>query len=229
MGSAGIGTIVGFVLVVGATLAFAYAAIRKRTFVIVAGVWLALLAVLALRGFFTQTAAMPPHFLLAVGVPMLAIVATFATPGGRRFVDALPLQMLTYLSVVRFGVELVLFGLAMDHLVPKDMTFIGHNFDILAGFSAPIMGALAFAGGKPARGPLLVWNVITFALLIHVVVVAVLSAPLPFQQLNFDRPAVALLEWPLIWLPGFVVPMVLFAHLVAFWQLLGRARPRARQ
>jgi hypothetical protein len=229
MGSAGIGTTVGFVLVVAATLAFAYAAIRSRAFAILAGVWLAVLAVLALRGFFMQTAAMPPHLLLAVAVPMLAIAATFATPAGRRFVDALPLQMLTYLSVVRFGVELVLFGLAMDHLVPKDMTFIGHNFDILSGFSAPIMGALAFAGGKPARGPLLVWNVITFALLIHVVVVAMLSTPLPFQQLNLDRPAVALLEWPMIWLPGFVVPMVLFSHLVAFRQLLGRPQPRPGQ
>ncbi|CAN5633301.1 hypothetical protein BH11MYX1_BH11MYX1_03030 [soil metagenome] len=223
MESAGIGTVVGFVVVVAATLGFAHAAIKKPVFVIAAGVWLALLAVLALRGFFRDTTTMPPHFALALAVPMVAIVATFVTPGGSRFIDALPLQMLTYLSVVRFGVELVLFGLAMDHLVPKDMTFIGHNFDIISGFSAPIMGALAFGGGKPARGPLLVWNMIAFALLVHVVVVAVLSAPLPFQQFNFDRPNVAVLDWPFVWLPGFVVPMALFCHLVAFRQLAKRS------
>jgi hypothetical protein len=222
MESAGIGTIVGFVIVVAATLGFAHAAIKRPAFVIGASVWLALLAVLALRGFFRETTARPAHFLLALAVPMAAIVATFVTPAGRRLIDGLPLQMLTYLSVVRFGVELVLFGLAMDHLVPKDMTFIGHNFDIVSGFSAPIMGALAFGGGKPARGPLLVWNVITFALLIHVVVVAVLSAPLPFQQFNFERPNVAVLDWPFVWLPGFVVPLVLFCHLAAFRQLLKR-------
>ncbi len=222
MGSAGIGTVVGFVVVVAATLGFANAAIKKRWFPVAVVGWLALLCALAQHGFFEQTAATPPHLLLAIAVPMLAIVGTFATPAGRRFVDALPLQMLTYLSVVRFGVELALFGLAMDHLVPKDMTFIGSNFDIISGFSAPIMGALAFAGGKPARGPLLVWNVVAFALLVHVVIVAVLSAPLPFQQLNFDRPNVAILDWPFIWLPGFIVPMVLFAHLVAFRQLLKR-------
>ncbi len=220
MGNAGIGTVVGFIVVVLATFGFAYKAIGKP--ILLAIVWLALLSALALQGFFTDTTAQPPHLLIAAAGPLLAIVLTFATPAGRRFIDRLDLQMLTYLSVVRAGVELVLFGLAMDHLVPKDMTFIGTNFDILSGFSAPVMGALAFAGGKPARGPLLIWNAITFGLLIHVVVVAMLSAPTPFQQLNFDRPNVAILEWPFIWLPGFVVPMVLFAHLVAFRRLLKR-------
>jgi hypothetical protein len=224
MTTAGLGLVIGFALVVAATLWFATRAVgiaaprAKLPFLIGALVWLAILGVLAYRGFFLETTATPPHLLVAVAPPLVAIVVMFVA--GRRFVDALPLQTLTYLHVVRAGVEFVLFGLAMSKLVPSNMTFAGHNFDIVIGFTAPVLGNLAFLDPTPARKPLLVWNVIAFAFLVHIVVVAVLSAPLPFQQFSFDRPNIAILQFPFVWLPGFVVPIVLASHLVAFRRLL---------
>ena len=227
MTDAGYGLVTAFALVVVATLAFATRAVGKAApraklpFLIGAVLWLGLLAVLAFRGFFLETTATPPHLMIAVVPPLVAIVAMFAF--GRRFVVALPLQTLTYLHVVRAGVEFCLFGLAMSRLVPNDMTFAGHNFDIVIGFTAPLLGNLAFLDKTPAKKPLLIWNVIAIAFLIHIVVVALLSAPLPFQHWNFDRPNIAILTFPFVWLPGFVVPVVLASHLVAFRQLLTRA------
>jgi hypothetical protein len=226
MTDAGIVLQIGFALVVATTVGFATYAVgraaprAKWAFTIGSIAWLAVLGVLGARGFFEDTAAMPPHLLVAVGPPMVAIVVMFAI--GRRFVDALPLQTLTYLHTVRAGVELALFGLAMSKLVPTDMTFAGHNFDIAIGFTAPVLGNLAFTAGVPAKRPLLVWNLIAFVFLVHIVVVAVLSAPLPFQQFNFDRPNVAILQFPFVWLPGYIVPIVLASHLVALRRLTRR-------
>jgi hypothetical protein len=227
MTDAGLGLVIGFALVVAATLAFATHAVgraaprAKRPFLIGAVIWLAILTVLAQRGFFLETNATPPHLMVAIVPPIVAIVAMFAI--GRRFVVALPLQTLTYLHVVRAGVELCLFGLAMAKLVPTDMTFAGRNFDIVIGFTAPLLGNLAFLYKPPAKKPLLIWNAFAFAFLIHIVVVAMLSAPTPLQHWNFDRPNIAILTFPFVWLPGFIVPVVLASHLVAFRQLLTRA------
>jgi hypothetical protein len=177
-------------------------------FVLACSVWLGALAVLALRGAFDGAAVPAPA--LAGGPALAMILVAFAIPRSRRVLDALPLQTLTYLHLVRAGVEFVLFGLAMDHLLPVALTFAGRNFDIAAGFTAPIFGALAFAGGRPARGPLIAWNVIALGLLAYIVSLAARSG------------AHVLVELPFVWLPGFVVPIVAGSHLVALRQLLAR-------
>jgi hypothetical protein len=54
---------------------------------------------------------------------------------------------------------------------------------------------------------------------LNIVVNAALSAPVPFQQFAFDQPNIAVLYFPFVWLPGFIVPLVLFAHLAAIQKL----------
>lgn len=110
--------------------------------------------------------------------------------------------------------------MCIDNQVPELMTFEGGNYDILSGLTAPILAYVVF--GKQHVSPrwLLVWNILALGLVINIVVHAVLSAPLPFQQLAFDQPNVGILKLPYIWLPGFIVPVVLFSHGVAIFQLL---------
>ncbi len=100
------------------------------------------------------------------------------------------------------------------------MTFEGRNFDILAGITAPIIAYLAFTQKKISRNGLLIWNFICLALLANIVVNAFLSVPSPVQQFAFDQPNIAILYVPFSWLPTFVVPVVLFAHLASIQQLL---------
>jgi hypothetical protein len=50
--------------------------------------------------------------------------------------------------------------------------------------------------------------------LFNIVLTAILSAPLPIQQLAFEQPNIAVLYFPFTFLPGFIVPIVLFSHLV---------------
>ncbi|HLL95226.1 MAG TPA: hypothetical protein VK404_09645, partial [Spirosoma sp.] len=48
---------------------------------------------------------------------------------------------------------------------------------------------------------------------------AALAAPTPFQQIAFEQPNIGILYFPFVWLPSVVVPLVLMAHVSAFWQL----------
>jgi len=43
---------------------------------------------------------------------------------------------------------------------------------------------------------------------------------LPIQQFAFEQPNRAVLYFPFIWLPSVVIPIFIFSHLAAFWQLL---------
>ncbi len=214
MTDAGLGLVIGFAFVVAVTLGFAASAVRAAApralvpFAVGACAWLALLAGLALRG--VLDGPVLPAFAIVGGPPLGAILLAFALPGGRRLIDALPLPTLTYLHLVRAGVGFVMFGLAIDHHLPVAMTFAGRNLDIAIGFTAPIFATLAFPGGRPARGPLRLWNLISLAVLGYLVGLIATAG-------NHT-----LVEVPFVWLPGFVVPIVLGAHLVAFRQLRTR-------
>ena len=187
--------------------------------------WLLLQAALARNGFYAITNTLPPRFALVVGPPLAlwgrAICYSLGPPFSRT---RLRLGSLTLLHVVRVPVELVLFGLYHYQAVPRLMTFEGRNWDILMGLTAPLIYYLAFRRRLMGRTGLVVWNIMGVVLLSNIVRLGLLSTPGPFQQLSFKQPNVALLHFPYVWLPAFVVPTVLLAHLAALRQLVGHTK-----
>ena len=214
-----------FALLVILLVAGIYYAVRrvakKRTSYLLLGclLWLSFLFVLAQNSFFLELQTVPPRFLVAVLPPFIFIAVVFLSRQGRQFMDGLSLRHLTWVHTVRIGVELLLFQLFVVGQIPKIMTFEGRNWDILAGLTAPMMVFMVFQQKKWSFKVLLVWNIISLGLLINIVTTAVLSAPFPFQQLSFEQPNVGVLKPAFIWLPGFVVPVVLFSHLAAIRRL----------
>lgn len=203
------------------TLAIFYKATRySKTVLFVLAAWMALQAFVALTGFYTKTTGLPPRFVLLVLPPLAGIVALFLTPAGKHFLDGLDLRMLMLIHAVRIPVELVLFWLFVHKVVPQVMTFEGRNVDILAGLTAPLFFYFGFVKKRISRRGFLLWNVLCLASLVNIVVIAILSAPFPFQKFGFLQPNIALLYFPFIWLPGCIVPLVLFAHLASIRQLL---------
>ena len=104
------------------------------------------------------------------------------------------------------------------------MTFGGRNFDIIAGITAPFIAYFGLTRQKLSRSLVLVWHFIALALLANITIIAVLSAPFFIQQFAFDQPNIAILYFPVSWLPTFIVPVVLFGHLVSIRQLLKTKR-----
>jgi hypothetical protein len=182
--------------------------------------WMILQSVIGGTGFYTHTDSVPPRFVLTIMPPVLLMIILFVTKKGRTFIDGLQLKALTLLHIVRIPIEIVLLCLFLQQTIPGIMTFEGRNLDILSGITAPVFYYFVFIRRKWGRNALLVWNFICLGLLVNIVAIAILSAPFPFQQLAFEQPNTALLYFPYIWLPAIVVPLVLFAHLVAIRRLL---------
>lgn len=217
-----------FFLTTALLVAALYAGLRRmqpgQAARILAGmlVWLGLLGLLAGRDFFLPTTTSPPRFVVAVFPPVALGLGALLTPAGRRFYDGLPLPFLTALHTVRLPVELTLYGLMLEKQVPELMTFGGSNPDILVGLTAPVVAGLAWhRSGKWLR----IWHLLGTALLGNIVFRAILAAPTPLQQWAFEQPNVGVLKFPFIWLPGFIVPLVLLGHLAALRQLFRRRLP----
>jgi hypothetical protein len=191
------------------------------------GWWLLLQSVLVYLRFYTNLYALPPRLLLfGVGPPLVAIAGLLLTGSGRRLLARFDLVDLTRLSIVRIPVELCLYGLALHHLVPDLITFADRNLDLAAGLTAPL-ATYWFRTRLMGRRLLLLWHAGSLVLLLNVVVLAAGSVPTPWQQLGFSQPNVAVLHWPFVWLPTFIVPLVLFSHVAALWQLLAPSRKTA--
>jgi hypothetical protein len=195
---------------------------RANHVLAVQAVWLILQGGLAYGYVYSSHLAHIPPFLLLLGItpPLLLIATMFLTKTGRSIIDSLPLNGLILLNVVRFPVEITLFLLFLHKMVPALMTFEGGNLDILSGISAAIFMVLTIGNKRGHRIILLVWNFICLGLLLNIVIRALLSAPFPFQILGLDQPNIAILYFPFIWLPVFIVPLVLFGHLAMLRKLL---------
>ncbi len=216
-----------FILTVITTFGFIYFAVKathtsnKLTVIVSLTLitWLAFTAILSLNEFFLVVDVMPPRFMMLLGIPLIGIIILFSKEKSRTFIKQIPITTLNYLHIIRVPVEMVLWWLFLAGTIPQLMTFEGGNLDILSGITAPFV-AIFFVGMKNKRRIVaIIWNLITLGLLFNIIIHAVLSLPLPFQQLAFDTPNIALLYFPYIWLPAFVVPTVMFAHFASLMKL----------
>lgn len=202
------------------TLWFLYKASGRNHIVLCGSViWLVVQGIIGYSGFYLDSKSLPPKFLLLVLPPLLMVASFFLIPRLRRSLPDLDPMYLHLVHIVRVPVEFTLLLLFTQRLVPELMTFEGRNFDIFSGLSAALIVYFGYYKRVLGRTLLIVWNVLCLGLLLNIVVTAILSAPFAFQQLAFDQPNVGVLYFPFIWLPGFIVPVVLFAHLASLKQL----------
>jgi len=210
-----------FVLTTILTLLLLYKATQHlKPLIIAILLWLALQSAIGLSGFYTVTTGLPPRLALLLFPPIILIISVFFRKKATAYIDGFDVKTLTLLHMVRIPVELTLYWLYLHKAVPQIMTFEGRNFDILCGLTAPLVYYFGYIKKLLHRNVLLAWNIGCLVLLANIVITAVLALPSPIQQVAFDQPNIALFYFPFIWLPGCIVPVVLFAHLATIRRLI---------
>ena len=208
-------TLVTYLFIVS-SLIFGNDRVRKRMHAIALLMlaWVIFQSTLSLNRWYMDREAMPPHLAFPVATTLVILSLLLFTERGKRFISGLSLQTLTWLHVIRIPVEIALYWLAFYKQVPWSMTFYGHNFDIIFGITAPIMAYGHFQKGWFSLKVLKIWNILGVISLLIIVITAFGAAPSPIQAWDFERPNYAVTHFPFSWLPSFIVPSVLFAHLV---------------
>lgn len=197
-----------FILTVFVSLYILYKIVNDAKTVLFYFGFICVVSVLAFADFFKNTAAMPPRILFAVIPSVLFFIWLYK----RLLPKNNNVKLLIAVNTVRVPVEIVLYLLFLKGKVPELMTFSGWNFDIVMGISAIILLIYYKHLNKQI---LLIWNVLGILFLAFILTIAVLSSPLPIQQLAFNQPNIAVLEFPFILLPTFIVPLVFLSHFLA--------------
>lgn len=181
---------------------------------------LAAQALLAAKGFFRDFSGMPPRIFLLIGPVFFLLFIIAFLPRTSRWVAPLSQTALSGFQSFRIAVEIVLWALYAQVLIPVQMTFEGRNFDIVSGILGAVVGLLLWRKVKLSRAVILVWNFIGLGLLINIVVTAILSTPVSFRFFMNEPANTIVAELPYVWLPGFVVPMAFLLHILSIRKAL---------
>ncbi|MCF6348312.1 MAG: hypothetical protein L3J20_08445 [Flavobacteriaceae bacterium] len=209
----------GFILTTLITLWFFFKASNNKKILYGILVWTTIVAILGLLGFYQKAGTFPPRFIFLLVPGVIFVLLLLLNKKSRNFMDNLNLKWLTLLHTIRIPVEIVLYYVFLERLIPDLMTFDGYNYDIISGLTAPIIYYLVFVVKVLNKKALLIWNFLALALLINILTIAILSAQTPFQKLAFEQPNIGVTYFPFVWLPAVIVPIVLFSHLSSIRQL----------
>ncbi|HYG03209.1 MAG TPA: hypothetical protein VD927_12245, partial [Chryseosolibacter sp.] len=166
-------TEIGFVIVtvifLGLLLSIFFKAIResswtdekkikvRRWIVISMAAWFTFLSFWSLSGIMADFERFPFNFIPIIIIPLVATITITFTGNMRELLLLIPQEKLLALQSFRIFVEILLWMLFVDQVLPVQMTFEGRNFDILAGITGPIV-ALLYGAGRISPRFLLVWN-----------------------------------------------------------------------
>lgn len=189
--------------------------IRTGAFLIIM-IWSILVAAAALTGLAGRFEFFPLNIAPMLLIPLAGILWITCAARTKEILKHVPIRVLTSLQVFRVFVEILLWMLFSQNLLPEQMTFEGRNFDILAGITAPLV-AYFFSENKKV---MIAWNLLSLALLINIVTIAILSMPSPFRVF-FNEPGNTIVTtFPFIFLPTFLVPLAYALHFLSLRRLL---------
>jgi hypothetical protein len=195
----------------------------------VLAVWLVFTGWLGFTGIVGQRVdKFPPGIALLAAPVVIVMLAIVLTQGGAVLARRIPLHVLIGFQVYRVGVELSLHHLSSLGLAPRMMTLEGGNIEILVALTAPVAAWLV-SRSTAGRRVAWIWNVIGILSLANIVARAVLTAPGPLRLIDVETPDTAILMFPFTFIPGFMAPLAMTLHILAFRAFLPSTFPSSRR
>ncbi len=193
---------------------------KGRRFALFSIGWLCLTFFLARSGFLAQFDTVPPRFVFM----MIPIIIFLVLLGFRKkfvpIAKALPQSWLIYLQSFRIVMELILWWLFTENIIPVQMSFEGRNMDILVGLTAIPVGYIYLKNPTANKRLLLAWNIIGMLILTNIVLVAATSTPTLLRVFMNEPANTIIAAFPFVWLPAFVVPVAYCLHILSIRKLL---------
>lgn len=187
----------------------------RRGYLLVIGLWICYL-------FFIQSTTiladfgMPPRMPLFILIPAFIIVFLIHSRHTfKELYSSTSKHTIVLLQSFRVAVELLIYGAALESIIPFRASFEGLNYDILVGISA-IPVSIALSRAKMSDGSLRVWNYLSL-LVLSVTGYAFVSS---FYSTDyFPLRGELFVKMPYILLPSMLLPMAIFLHVFSLKQV----------
>lgn len=188
--------------------------------------WMGVTAILANSGVLLSLRGSPKLMVYLVTCNGLAL-ALALSPAGKRLIQQVPIAALVAFHGFRLPLELVLHAWFDQGVLPVQMTYEGHNFDIITGSSALLVGAMLHwvpISNATRWRWVLAFNILGTALLVAVVRIAILSTPWPLRSYMNDPPIQLVFYAPYTWILVVCVAGALWGHVLVFRWLWSHRR-----
>jgi hypothetical protein len=186
--------------------------------------WTVFLSIWSLSGMASRFEMFPINMAPVLLIPFVAIVAFTLSKRTRDVLSSIPTKSIAQLQVFRVFVELLLWALFVQHLLPVQMTFEGRNLDIVSGLTAPLAAMFL----SRSKWGLVTWNLLCLGLLVNIVTVAILSMPTDLRAFNNEPANTIVAEFPFILLPGMLVPLAYGLSFLSLRQVFSLNSPNEK-
>ena len=215
-------TVSSAIVVVFLSLAMARTAGGRTTILIALGAWFVLILAFGATGALSPAGGGAPALGLTVALSIAALVwAYFALPSVRNAMTTTPLPALIAIHAIRLlGFSFIV--LYADGRLPAPFAPSAGWGDVFMGATAlPLAWAVTRFGAR-MRPLVLLWNALGVADLVVALTLGPLSAPGPLQVFVGPPDSSPMTTLPWLIIPGFLVPILFFIHIVIFTRLLAK-------
>jgi hypothetical protein len=203
------------------SLAMAETARGRSTVLVALGAWFALVLAMGATGALSSALGGPPALGIAVLLPIVALVwAYFALPSVRGAMAATPLPALIALHTIRL-LGFIFIVLYAEGRLPAPFAPSAGWGDMLIGATAPPLAWSVTRFGARVRPLVFLWSALGVADLVAALTLGPLSAPGPLQVFVGPPDSSPMTTLPWLIIPGFLVPCLMFLHVVIFRRLAG--------
>jgi hypothetical protein len=216
-------TVSASIAVVFLSLAMARTTGGRVAVLVALGAWFALVLAIGATGALSPAGGGAPALGLAVVLPIAALVsAYFALPSVRNAMTTTPLPALIAIHAIRLLGVMFLVLYAKGRLPAPFAPSAGWGDVFIGATALPLAWAVTRFGAR-VRPLVFLWSAVGVADLVVAVTLGALSAPGPLQVFVGPPDSSPMTSLPWLIIPGFLVPILFFIHIVIFTRLLARS------
>lgn len=194
---------------------------RKKTILVFALlIWQLYIYIIAESGIIASY-SFPPRFALLLILPSFIFTGVFISKNrNKKWIQKIPQHWLIYIQSFRIIVEVIFVFSVANGVLHKEASIEGYNYDMILGFSALIIGLLAFKLKVINTKYLIVWNYIGLGVLTTVIFVFMTSIYKP-ELYGATAPLMPIegFKYPYVLVAGFLMPLAVFIHVLSIVQL----------
>ncbi|RXR34776.1 hypothetical protein EQG68_02380 [Flavobacterium piscinae] len=189
---------------------------KELKYILAISIFIFLQIILSLLNFYSNLEFIQLKMILTLLVPTLIIIFHFQH--NKNSFIKISYKNLTLIHFVRIPIEFILYHNYKEKLIPKIMTFEGLNFDLFFALTTLLIYYL-LNKNIIHKKILLAWNIFGLIFVLNIVIIAVLSTPTPIQKFGFNQPNLMIFNFPYILLPSFIVPIVIYSHIISILKI----------
>jgi len=168
-----------------------------------------------------QSYEFPPRFAIAFIIPSFLFTGLFLYRSrNKKWIREIPEQWIIYFQSFRILVETLFVFSVAQGILNYHVTIEGYNFDMIFGFTAPIIAYAVYSQKWLSKKAVLIWNYIGLVVLASVIFLFITVIYKP-EIYGSDVPLLPLeaLTYPYVLIAGFLMPVAVFLHILSILQL----------